>query len=123
MWQHRARMWIALGLAVALFASPAGTTARAGQFVLVPGYSLQVVQTVRIVNSSPGYVSFWGHSVGYPVWRTVVLGPGEFMDLQFSGVPEVRFRNNFGFGVTDLFLNDGFTYTFVLLNTGFLVLV
>jgi len=123
MWRHRARMWIALGLAVALLASLAGTMARAGQFVLVPGYSLQMVQTVRIVNSSPGYVFFSAHSVGHPLWRTVVLGPGEFTDIPFSGVPEVRFRNNLGFGVTDLILNDGFTYTFVLLNTGFLALV
>jgi hypothetical protein len=117
-------MWIALGLAVALLASPAGTMARAGQYVLVPGYSLQMVQTVRIVNSCPGNVVFQAHSVSHPVWRTVVLGPGEFTDLQFYGVPEVRFRNNLGLsGVTDLILNDGFTYTFVLFNTGFLALV
>jgi hypothetical protein len=117
-------MWIALGLAVALLASSAGTMARAGQYVFVPGYGLQMVQTVRIVNSSPGNIVFQVHSVGHPLWNTVVLRPGEFTDLQFFGVPEVRFRNNLGlFGVTDLILNDGFTYTFVLFNTGLLALV
>ena len=45
-------------------------------------------------------------------------------DYQFYGVPEVRFKNNLGFfGVTDLILKDGFTYTFVQYDTGFLALM